>query len=125
MAHPHMSHTNDCPNLVLALHAWLGRQRFSVRIFKVQFGTVRKTPSLSHLTMQPEPQGVVQVDNILRAKDGLLAWTNFMCSSSVRRGQILGPCAPLILISYLQVHRSWEMAGREKEYSDKVRQKNG
>jgi len=69
--------------------------------------------------MQAELQGVAQVGDI---KDELLAWTDFMCSSSVRLGQALDPCAPLIPFSYLQVHQSWEMAGQEKEYSDKVRQ---
>lgn len=39
--------------------------------------------------MQAEPHGVVQVNNILRIKNELLAWANFMCSSSVRYNQIL------------------------------------
>lgn len=34
--------------------------------------------------MQAGLQGVAQADDILRIKDELLAWTNFMYSGSVR-----------------------------------------
>ena len=48
-----------------------------------------------------------------------------MCSSSVRYSQILDTYTILMPSPYLQVRHSWEMADREKEYSDKVEWTNG
>ena len=70
--------------------------------------------------MRAEPQGTAEVDHALRTKDGLLAWANFVCSNSVRHGHLFPECADRTDIVRLQIHQSWEVAGREKDYSDKV-----
>ena len=80
-----------------------------------------KDTYLSRLPMQPEPQSVGQVANISGIGHGLQAWASFMCSSSVCCAQVLGrTCGTLISLPHLQVRRSWEMAGREKEYAHEV-----
>lgn len=79
----------------LLIHpAWLGRQCFSVRIFKALLGNVRKTISFSHLPMRAEPQGAAEIDRPPRTQDGLLAWANFVCSSSVRHPHLSSLCGP-------------------------------
>lgn len=74
---------------------------------------------------QDEPRGVTQIDNILCIRDELLGWANCICSNSVRRDQRLGTgTSRSHPFPRLQAHQSWEAAGREKEYSDKVQYDN-